>query len=81
MTLAKRDWDMIIQELYKERGYCLNPLLMAISAVMIPLSSGRCWRTTHLQSGNAVGERSSNNVVTSLAFKLAEMKHHGNYCG
>ena len=59
MTLAKRDWDMIIQEFIKMRGYCPNPLLMAISAVMIPLfvrsvlednspTIRQCsWRTIH----------------------------------
>lgn len=59
MTLAKRDWDMIIQSFIKMRGYCPNPLLMAISAVMIPLfvrsvlednsaTIRQCsWRTIH----------------------------------
>ena len=60
------------------RGYCLNPLLMAISAVMIPLFV-RSVLEDNLTYNQAMqlANDSSNNVVTSLAFKLAEMKHHG----
>ena len=55
MTLAKRDWDMIIQELYKDAW--LLPESIIDGYIRSDDSSGRYWRTTHLQSGNAVGER------------------------
>ncbi|HBB3117777.1 TPA: DUF2773 domain-containing bactofilin [Escherichia coli] len=78
MTLAKRDWDMIIQELYKDAWLLPESIIDGYirsddSSIRQVGAGGQLTYNQAMQLAND----SSNNVVTSLAFKLAEMKHHG----
>lgn len=78
MTLAKRDWDMIIQELYKDAWLLPESIIDGYirsddSSIRQVGAGGQLTFNQAMQLAND----SSNNVVTSLAFKLAEMKHHG----
>lgn len=78
MTLAKRDWDMIIQELYKDAWLLPESIIDGYfrsddSSIRQVGAGGQLTYNQAMQLAND----SSNNVVKSLAFKLAEMKHHG----
>ena len=78
MTLAKRDWDMIIQELYKDAWLLPESIIDGYirsddSSIRQVGAGGQLTYNQAMQLAND----SSNNVVTSLTFKLAEMKHHG----
>lgn len=78
MTLAKRDWDMIIQELYKDAWLLPESIIDGYirsddSSIRQVGAGGQLTYNQAMQLAND----SSNDVVTSLALKLAEMKHHG----
>ena len=76
MTLAKRDW--VIQGLYKDAWLLPESIIDGYirsndSSIRQVGAGGQLTYNQAMQLAND----SSNNVVTSLAFKLAEMKHHG----
>lgn len=78
MTLAKRDWDMIIQELYKDAWLLLEFIIdgYICSDDFFICQVGAGGQLTYNQAMQLANDL-LNNVVTSLAFKLAEMKHYG----
>ena len=76
MTLAKRDW--VIQGLYKDAWLLPESIIDGYirsndSSIRQVGAGGQLTYNQAMQ----LAKDSSNNVVTSLAFKLAEMKHHG----
>lgn len=78
MTLAKRDWDMIIQGLYKDAWLLPESIIDGYIRSDEPAirQVGAEGQLTYNQAIRLAND-SSNDVVKSLAFKLADMKHHG----
>ncbi|EFA4555968.1 DUF2773 domain-containing protein [Escherichia coli] len=76
MTLAKRDW--VIQGLYKDAWLLPESIIDGYirsndSSIRQVGAGGQLTYNQAMQ----LAKDSSKNVVTNLAFKLAEMKHHG----
>ncbi|BAT39249.1 DUF2773 domain-containing bactofilin [Escherichia albertii] len=78
MTLAKRDWDMIIQDLYKDAWLLPESIIDGYIRSDNPdiRRVGANGQLTCLQA-MLLAKDSSNDVRSSLASNLADMKHHG----
>ncbi|EEW0115423.1 TPA: DUF2773 domain-containing bactofilin [Escherichia albertii] len=78
MTLAKRDWDMIIQDLYKDAWLLPESIIDGYIRSDNPdiRRVGANGQLTYLQA-MLLAKDSSNDVRSSLASNLADMKHHG----
>ena len=76
MTLAKRDW--VIEGLYKDAWLLPESIIDGYIRSDDPTirQVGAGGQLTYNQAMQ-LAKDSSKNVVTNLAFKLAEMKHHG----